>query len=90
MKRKPKPQAEDFIPCSHCAGEGWIALTGVYADTLALLRLQEEEVTAAQLAAIDGDCQLTAMINRLNALEGFGKAESRRYGQRLFWKAASE
>lgn len=85
MRRK-KPE-EDVIPCSRCGGKGWIEVTGVYADTLALLRLQEEEVTAPQLAAKDG-CNATAMNNRLTALEGYGLAISRRYGRARLFKAA--
>lgn len=80
---------EDVIPCSHCAGEGEITLTGIYADTLAMLRLQEEEVTAVQLAALDGR-NPTAMNNRLTALEGFGFATSRRYGRSRLYKATTQ
>lgn len=71
------------VKCKCCAGTGSIELTGVYADTLALLR-KAGETSGASLAKVAG-CKSTAMNNRLAALEGHGLATSRPYGRlRLF------
>ena len=78
------------IRCPCCRGSGRIPLTGIYAQTLALLRRCHGEVTAASLARQDG-CKATAMNNRLAALERFGLATSRRFGRlRLFRPARQE
>ncbi len=70
--------------CSQCGGSGYVTMTGVFADTLALLKKQSGEVTAAQLALV-ARCKATAMSNRLAALERMGFVSSRRYGRlRLF------
>jgi hypothetical protein len=70
--------------CPTCGGSGEVEVTGIYADTLLLLRRQKGEVSGADLARLDG-CNATAMNNRLAALERLGLATSRRYGrQRLF------
>lgn len=72
------------LRCPHCAGKGTIELTGIYAETLTLLRQQRREVSGADLARVAG-CKATAMCNRLAALERHGLAVSRRYGRkRLF------
>lgn len=68
------------VPCTHCGGTGRIELTGVFADTLDLLRRQKVEVTAADLSRLDG-CAATAMSMRLGRLEGLGLVTSRRYGR---------
>ena len=76
--------SKNKCPCGHCHGTGYIELTGVYAETLKLLRRQKEEITSQDLSVIDG-CKATAMNNRLAALESMGFARSRRYGRkRLF------
>lgn len=72
------------VRCPHCRGAGEVELTGVYAETLALLRRHGKEASGAALARLDG-CKATAMNNRLAALERLGLASSRRYGrERLF------
>lgn len=76
----------DRVTCGHCGGTGHIELTGVYADTLALLRRQRAEITGADLAKVDG-CKETAMNNRLAMLESHGFAKSRRYGRKRLFKA---
>ncbi len=73
-------------PCPTCGGKGVVVITGVYADTLALLRHAADEVTAATLARADG-CKATAMSNRLAALEKMGLAQSRRYGRERLYRA---
>lgn len=77
----------DYIPCSHCAGEGWIELTGIYAQTLELLRAQPVALNGSELAKI-AKVQPTAMNNRLVWLEGQGLAERNRNGKESLWKAA--
>lgn len=76
----------DSVTCGHCLGTGHIELSGVYAETLSLLRRQKDEVTGADLAKIDG-CKATAMNNRLAMLENHGLATSRRYGRMRLYKA---
>lgn len=76
----------DHVPCPWCRGTGKFAVTGVYADTLALLRKQSCEVTGAVLAYAAG-CKATTMNNRLSALERHGLATSRRYGVKRLYKA---
>ena len=74
------------IRCPHCCGKGCIPLTGVYADTLALLRAQPDEVTGIDMARLDG-CTGPAMNNRLAVLEGYGLVASRRYGRKRLYRA---
>ena len=74
------------VRCPYCRGTGHIPLTGVYADTLALLQQQPGEVTGADLAKAAG-CQGPAMNNRLAALERLGLATSRRYGRLRLYRA---
>ena len=74
-----------MVRCPCCSGNGVIELTGVYLETLVLLRQQDEEVTAADLSKRDG-CNATAMNNRLAALERLGLATSRRYGRKRLFK----
>jgi len=76
----------DYIPCSHCDGEGFIELTGVHADTLTLLRNQPESLNGVELAKL-ANCNPTAMNNRLAYLESHGLAERKRYGRESTWKA---
>jgi len=75
------------VSCPHCSGKGDVELTGVYADTIALLRRQKKEVTGAELAAVV-QCKATAMNNRLATLERFGLAVSRRYGRKRLYRPA--
>ncbi len=74
------------ITCPHCQGHGVLPLTGVYADTLALLRGQRGEVTGAEVGRLAG-CSNEAACNRLAALEKHGLATSRRYGRKRLYKA---
>lgn len=76
----------DFIPCSQCAGEGYIELTGVFAETLELLRKQSTELNGVEMARL-ADCNPTAMNNRLVWLEAHGLAERKRFGRKSLWKA---
>ena len=79
------------VRCGHCHGKGVVELTGVYADTLRLLRdlataLSDGETTGAELARVAG-CKATAMNNRLAILEKHGLASSRRCGRLRVYKA---
>jgi len=74
------------VACSHCKGSGKREVTGVYADTLLLLRRRKDEVTGADLATVCG-CKATAANNRLAALEHLGLAVSRRYGRKRLYRA---
>ncbi len=71
-------------PCPCCGGTGSVELTGIYSDTLALLR-RAGEATGAALARADG-CKGPAMCNRLAALERMGLAQSRRYGRERLYR----
>jgi len=74
-----------YHPCPTCRGTGRIELTGVYAETLAMLRQCGEEITGAALARQAG-CKATAMNNRLARLEAFGLAVSRWYGRKKLYR----
>jgi len=74
------------VSCWHCRGSGRVELTGVYADTLALLRRQREPLNGAALARLAG-CSNEAMCNRLRAIERHGLAKSRRHGREAIWTA---
>lgn len=76
----------DYIPCSHCDGEGYIELTGIHADTLRLLREQSAQLNGVELAKL-AKCNPTAMNNRLAYLERNGLAERTRYGSQSLWRA---
>ena len=76
----------DYIPCSHCDGEGFVELTGIYAETLSLLRGVPANLNGAELAKL-ANCKPTAMNNRLAWLEGQGLAERTRHGKESLWKA---
>lgn len=77
------------VLCPCCKGTGRVEMNGVIADTLALLRRQDGEVTGAALARADG-CKPTAMNNRLAYLERRGLVTSRRYGRERLYRAAAE
>jgi len=77
------------VRCPSCKGTGRIELTGVYAETLALLQRQGVERTGAELARLDG-CKATAMNNRLAALERLGLAQSRRFGRLRLYRATGK
>ena len=85
QKQKLVGNPEVLVLCRRCAGEGRIPLTGVYADTLSLLRKQKKELSGAALArlvSING----TAMNNRLTWLERHGLAVGRWNGHERLWK----
>jgi hypothetical protein len=71
------------IKCPHCNGVGTVELTGVYADTLALLK-KNPGSNGAGLARIAG-CKETAMNNRLVALRQHGLARAIAYGRQKKW-----
>jgi hypothetical protein len=73
------------IKCRHCGGRGEIALTGVYAETLQLVK-KNPRLNGAQLAAIAG-CKPTAMNNRLARLQLYGMLDSQLYGRSILWTA---
>ena len=77
------------VRCRLCQGHGYLELSGVYADTLVLLRKQPGEVSGADLARIAG-VTATSMSNRLVRLEQMGFATSRRYGCRRLFTCAKE
>lgn len=85
----PKTQPSEVkvsIPCPHCDGSGRKILTGVYLETLSLLRRQTRPISGADLARLAG-CRGEAMCNRLIRLEGLGLAESTEYGRKRLWRA---
>ena len=73
------------VKCKACGGTGTIELTGVYAETLALLR-SSGEISGAALARTAG-VKPTAMNNRLAVLAKHGLARSRPYGRQRLYKA---
>lgn len=87
---RPVERAEndmpDFIPCSHCDGEGFVELTGAYAETLSLLRGLPAALNGSELAKL-ANINPTAMNNRLVWLEGQGLAVRRRNGKESLWTA---
>lgn len=74
-----------YVACTHCGGAGRVKLSGVYADTLALL-ITRPGLNGAELAKVFG-CKATAMNNRLKALERHGLARGKRYGRQVTWRA---
>lgn len=75
------------VKCSRCRGKGFVALTGVYADTLALVK-RNPGLNGAQLAELAG-CKATAMNNRLRALEDRGLASGEQYGRQTIWTSTN-
>lgn len=80
-----KPSRHPSTPCRCCGGTGQIELTGIYFDTLKVLR-GLGEFSGADLARYM-DVPATAMNNRLARLEELGFATSRRYGRQRLFKA---
>jgi hypothetical protein len=76
-------KAKAYVVCTHCEGTGSVELTGIYADTLALL-IRCPGLNGAELAKIAG-CKPTAMNNRLIGLEVKGVARGERYGREIKW-----
>jgi len=74
-----------WIKCCYCDGKGETELTGVYAETLRVLREQHTFVVANRDAHLFG-CKPTALNNRLAWLEKHGLARSERHRrERRFW-----
>ena len=76
----------DLTPCPACDGSGRIPLTGVYAETLMLLRKHGKEMTGSDFARLI-DIERTAACNRLARLEAMGFVKSRRYGSKRLYTA---
>ena len=81
----------DRIKCSCCNGKGTILLTGVYAETLKILRRlcrKPPRHGGYCVANVHQDlfgCNATALNNRLDYLEKQGFAKSYKFGrQRRF------
>jgi hypothetical protein len=72
------------VPCAHCAGTGWVRLSPVYRETLALLKIQSAPVNGRQLADQAG-CAGEAMCNRLRRLESYGLARGVKQGREVLW-----
>ena len=73
--------------CGHCGGTGQVDVTGVYLETLLLLRRRKPgHVVANQMHGYFG-CTPTALNNRLAWLERHGLASSERYGRERRYKA---
>lgn len=66
--------------CGYCQGTGQIKVTGVYAETYAILRKLRRPVVAGRDAELFG-CSPTALNNRLAWLESNGFAMSKRFGR---------
>jgi len=77
-----------YHKCGRCHGTGRIQLTGIWLDTLALLRNIKGPLSGADLARLMG-CKNEAMCNRLVALEQMGLSRSRPYGRVRLWMAVT-
>lgn len=78
----------DMIVCPTCEGRGQIPLTGVYLETLKILRrlTRKGSKVVSNKHATKFGCRATALNNRLARLEELGLAQSERYGrERRFW-----
>lgn len=73
--------------CQRCGGCGQVEVTGVYAETLALLRESGETYAVALAKLCKCKCKFTSMNQRLKALEVMGLAESRKFGRKRLFKA---
>lgn len=86
----PKPNLravnKDMVTCSRCGGAGAIEITGVFAETLTLLRAQTAAVNGVEMAQL-ADVNPTAMNNRLAWLEAHGLAQSEWYGRSKLYRA---
>lgn len=88
-KRLRVETVKDLYACSCCNGTGKLELTGVYAETLQIMRANFNSRDAFAVANRDAhlfQCGPTALNNRLNRLEEMGFVDSERYGnQRRFY-----
>lgn len=76
--------AKAYVVCTHCGGTGSIELTGVYAETLALV-IRKPGLNGAALAKI-AKCKACAMCNRLVALERMGLVYAQQHGRQRLWR----
>lgn len=86
MKPSKKPSA--LVYCPTCNATGLVSLTGIYLDTLLLLRKQRKPITGAAFALVAG-CKPTAMNNRLAMLEKYKLVKSERYGRMRLYAAVA-
>jgi len=73
----------ESVECSACKGTGRVILSGVYADTLRVLRKRSKQgkhVVANRDASLFC-CRGTTLSNRLAWLESHGFAQSKRHGR---------
>lgn len=80
----------DTVKCGTCSGKGRVRISGVYAQTLRILRRQTSKgkaVVANRDILLFG-CQGTALSNRLAWLEQHGFARSKRHGRERQYRAA--
>lgn len=73
-----------YVKCPHCQGFGTVELTGVYAETLRLVR-QRPGLNGAALATRAG-CNATAMNNRLTALAKHDLVVGVKFGRQIKWR----
>lgn len=78
-----KNTATAHVVCTRCGGTGAVELTGVYADTLALV-IRHPCLNGAELAR-KAKCKATAMNNRLKRLEELGVVCGKIYGRQIVW-----
>lgn len=73
----------EFTKCNCCGGTGRIRVTGVYAETLCILRRRCHGggFVVANQDAFRFDCKPTALNNRLAWLERHGFATSSKFGR---------
>jgi hypothetical protein len=83
MSQRIATPSKAYVVCTHCGGTGSVELSGVYADTLALV-IRKPGLNGSALAKI-ARCKATAMNNRLKALERLGVATGKRYGREITW-----
>lgn len=75
-----------YRTCTCCNGAGVVEISGVYLDTLRLLRGQKSPRSGADLARLAG-CTGEAMANRLQRLAELDLARYQPAGRRKLWTA---
>ena len=81
----------DTVCCSHCQGTGRTKLTGVYAETLKVIRRLKKTigyVVANQHADLFG-CNPTALSNRLAYLHRHGLIDCEIFGRQRRYRSKS-
>ena len=78
------------VKCGYCDGNGDVLLTGVYADTLQVLRrmTRRHGYVVSNRDSTAFKCKPTALNNRLVVLEQYGLATSERYGRQRRFRAS--